>query len=464
MIDLLLINPSSITVQNNPIPFGLAYMASYLEKNGYSVRILDLSVKKMSEEQIIQLIKESEPKNIGISCMSVHINLIKSLTKKIKENFKGIRILIGGIHPTALPEKSIRELKDADVFVVGEGERAILELMQNKKLEKIKGIAYLKKNKIVINKPREFIENLDELPFPARQLLPDMKNYSLSFDWEGRKPDATIFSSRGCPYNCIYCASKVMWKQRVRFRSAENVLEEIDLLVNKYKVKEILFYDDHFLLNKNRLVKICEELIKRRYDLTWCCLSRVDSIEFETLKLMKKAGCHMISFGVESGSQKVLDSMEKNVKVESIIKAFDICKKAGMNTKASFIFGAPGEDYESIRETQKVIKRILPDYIWLFIMTPMPGTKLYKLHEETGIVSDEWGMYDQTTYNKFYGTKLSYEELRKAVAETYKRYYLSPKYILSQIKKLSFRKIKVYFTLLRKVVYVMNYINRGREK
>jgi anaerobic magnesium-protoporphyrin IX monomethyl ester cyclase len=316
----------------------------------------------------------------------------------------------------------------------------------------------------VVNPPRAFLENLDELPFPARHLLPSMEHYSMSYDWEGRKPDATIFSSRGCPFNCIYCASKVMWKRRVRFRSAQNVLAEVDHLVKDCGVREILFYDDHFTLNKERLYAICRGLIERKYDLTWCCLSRVDSIDIETARLMKKSGCHMMSFGVESGSQMVLDAMNKGVKVQQIVDAFRTCRRAGINTKASFIFGGPKETKETVMETRRLIRQILPDYVWFFIMTPMPGTELYRLHQESGMACDEWSMYDQTTYTKFYGTKLTYEELRKAVFESYKGYYLSAPYVFSTLSKLSTRKVRVAMRLAKNVPVALNYMRRGRGK
>jgi len=226
--------------------------------------------------------------------MSVHAEFIKNISKKIKALFPDIRLIVGGIHPTSLLKKSIDEFEYVDIFVIGEGEITLLEILKNYKKEKIKGIAFKKGKKVITNLQREFIQNLDELPFPARNMLPSLENYKLGFDWEGRTPATTIFTSRGCPFNCIYCASKVMWKRKVRFRSAENVLKEIDFLVKKYKIREILFYDDHFTLNKKRLLEICEGLIKRKYDLTWCCLSRVDSIDFETAEVMKRAGCHMI--------------------------------------------------------------------------------------------------------------------------------------------------------------------------
>jgi len=464
MTDILLINPSSTTVQNNPIPFGLAYIAGFLEKNNFSVRILDLSIKSMTDEEILSNIEKTNPKKIGFSCMSVHVSFIKRITKKIKEKFDRIILIAGGTHITALPNESINELENVDLFVLGEGEKTILEIMKNIKLSKINGIAYIENKKVQINPPREFIKDLDGLPFPARHLLANINKYQLGFDWEGRKPSATIFSSRGCPFNCIYCASKIMWKQRVRFRSAENILEEIDFLVKKYRVKEILFYDDHFVLDKERLVKICKGLIKRNYNLTWCCLSRVDCMTLKIAKLMKKSGCHMISFGVESGSQTILNVMKKNVKIKDIVKTFEICKKAGMHTKASFIFGAPKETEETINETQKLLKIIRPDYIWLFIMTPLPGTELYKMHEKAGIISKDWAMYDQTTYNKFYDTNLTYEELRTAVAKTYKSYYFSFGYAFSQIKKFNLPKFFAYFRLFKLLPYALKYIKKGRLK
>jgi len=464
MTDILLINPASTTILNTPIPFGISYLAAFLEENGFSVKILDLSVQEMSDEDMLDYIGKIRPRKVGLSCMSVHVDFVRRISEKIKMNFKSIQIIVGGTHPTALPEQSADSMKDADIFVLGEGEITLLELMKNKKLEKINGIAYRRGGKLKINACREFIQNLDTLPFPARHLLPDIKKYTLGFDWEGRRPAATIFSSRGCPYNCIYCASKIMWKRRVRFRSAENVLEEIDFLVKKHNVKEILFYDDHFVLDKKRLEKICQGIIKRGYDLTWCCLSRVDCFDLKTARLMRKAGCHMISFGVESGSQKILDNMEKNVKIRDIINAFNICKTAGINTKASFIFGAPGENYESVKETRDLLKKILPDYVWFFIMTPFPGTKLYTLHQEHGLASEEWARYDQTTYDRFYETELSYTDFRKIVSDSYKEYYLSWAYIFSQIKNLNLRKIKIYLSLIKKLPLILGYIKKGKVK
>ncbi len=464
MVDILLINPSSTTVQNNPIPFGLSYIASFLEKNNFSVEILDLSVRQMNDEEILKYIEKIKVKKVGFSCMSVHVSFLKRITKKIKDEIEDIVLIAGGMHITALPLESIKELKNIDLFVMGEGEETILEIMKNVKLSKINGLGYIEKGKATLNPPREFIKNLDEIPLPARHLLPSINKYQLGFDWEGRKPSATIFSSRGCPFNCIYCASKVMWKQKVRFRSADNILKEIDFLVKKYGVKEILFYDDHFVLDKERLVKICKGIIKRNYNLTWCCLSRVDCMTLKIAKLMKKSGCHMISFGVESGSQTILNVMKKNIKVQQIVKTFNICKKAGMNTKASFIFGAPKETFKTISETQKLLKLILPDYIWLFIMTPLPGTELYKMHEKAGIISKDWSMYDQTTYNKFYDTNLTYGDLRKAVAETYRTYYFSFRYMFSQIRKFNMRKFSAYFRLFKLLPYALSYMKKGRSK
>lgn len=459
--DLLLINPPTDTLQNKPTPLGLMYISSFLEEKGFKIKILDLSMHNLNDGQILDWIKKINPRKIGISCMSVDFNFLKRITKKIKTFFKDIQLITGGVHPTAMPQE-VLNTTSIDVLVIGEGENTLLELMKDYNLKDIKGIAYMKNKKMVVNEPREFIEDLDKLPFPARHLLPPLKNYSLSMDWEGRKPSVVLFSSRGCPFNCIYCASKIMWKRKVRFRSAENVLKEIDFLVSKYRIKEILFYDDHFVLNKPRLVEICNGLIKRNYDLTWCCLSRVDSIELDTLKLMKKAGCHMISFGVESGSQKILDSIEKNVKISQIINAFKLCKTVGINTKATIIFGSPNETRETINETNKLLKIILPDYVWFFSITPFPGTKLYELHKTHGLSFDNHENYNQTSYNKFYGTDLRYDEIKKEIKKAYRSYYLSLSYILSQLRKISLKKISVYWELLKHTSAIMVYLKRQK--
>ena len=446
-IDLLLINPATISIQNNPIPFGLTYLASFLEKKGFSVKLLDLGVDYMDDESLINYIKGIKPRNIGFGCMTVHVDFVKRITKKIKENID-VKIFVGGIHPTSFKEKNFDDFKDVDIIFIGEGELTLLEVLQGKKLSNIKGIAYKDKGKVRVNEIRELIEDIDILPFPARHLL-DSNKYALSFDWEGRNPSTTMFTSRGCPYNCIYCASKVMWRRKVRFRSAENVLNEIDFLIKECGVREILFYDDHFTLNKERLYKICNGLLERKYDLTWGCLSRVDSLDLETLRLMKKAGCHIISFGVESGSQTTLNSMKKDVKVEDIKRAFALCRETGINTKATFIFGAPKETRETINETRNLIKVIKPDYVWFFIMTPMPGTELYDLHQKIGLGCTEWNMYNQTGYNKFYDTDLDYNILKKEVSRAYRGYYLSADYIFSQLRKINSRKIRVWLRILR---------------
>ncbi|GBE19704.1 oxygen-independent coproporphyrinogen-III oxidase 1 [archaeon BMS3Abin17] len=461
MKDILLINPTSSSEQNLPPPLSLIYLAGFLEKHKYSVSILDLVIDPKSDEEIINRIKEVNPKKIGFSCMSLHVPFIKRITNKIKENFK-VPIIIGGIHPTALPEKSVEEMKDVDLFVLGEGELTLLEIMQDKPLKKIKGLAYRSKG-IKVNPKRDYIPNLDDIPFPARHLI-DLRKYTLGLDWEGRKPATIMFTSRGCPFDCIYCASKVMWTRKIRFMSAKKVLEEIDYLIKKYGVREILFYDDHFTFNRGRLKEICNELIKRKYDLAWCCLSRVDIVDSDMIRLMKRAGCHMISFGVESGSQTILDAMQKNVKVEKILNAFKICREVGMNTKASIIFGGPKESFRTVEETKRVLKKILPDYLWLFIMTPLPGTKLYQLHKESGLGSENWEMYDQTTYNVFYDTDLNYKDLRKIVSDAYKGYYFSVGYMLSQIRKLSVRKINTGLKIMKYIVPALKYSKSGREK
>lgn len=464
MNSILLINPPSSVYKNLPMPVGLLYLASYVNKFGFGAEILDLSVKRLSDEQIINFIKEKNPQMIGLSFFTVHFSFVKGLTELLKKYFPDKKIIAGGPHPTALPESTMESIKGLDVLIVGEGEITLRELLEDKRLEDIKGIVYRSKNRVVINPKRELIDNLDILPFPDFNLLPDLSSYQLSYTWEPNRPSAVIMTSRGCPYDCIYCASKVIWTRKVRFRSAENVLSEIEKLVSDFNIKEILFYDDTFLINKQRLEKICRGLIERRMNISWSCLGRIDAVDDNTLKLMKKAGCHMISFGVESANQEVLDAINKKVRKEQIFSAFESCQRIGIPNKASFIFGSPKETYQTIQETKDTLLKITPDYVFFFIMTPLPGTLLFSHHRDNNLLDGEWERFDQTTYRHFYGTDLTYQQLRQAISKAYRGYYFSFnfwKYLLSHLTR---RKLRTLFYISLDLFAFFKYINKGKIK
>ena len=284
-------------LQPNP-PLGLGYLAAVLEKNGYKVYIIDCGLLNINYEKVIDYLIKIKPILIGITSLTVHYNQMKKLSNLIKENseLKDIPLVLGGVHVTFLPETSIKEC-NADFCIIGEGEITLLELVnaiKNKTpLNEIKGLAFKQNDDIIINEPRDLIENLDELPFPAWHLIPPNLYPQDPHGHEYiRAPYAPIMTTRGCPFKCSYCASTNFWKNKFRRRSPKNVVDEIEFLMKNFGIREIHIWDDNFTLIKNHVIGICNEIIKRGLDLKLKCPNgvRVDSLDEKLLAKMKKAG------------------------------------------------------------------------------------------------------------------------------------------------------------------------------
>lgn len=457
MVDVSLINVETTTNVNIPEPLGILQLAGNLEKHGFKVRVLDMSVDKTPIKSFLN------SDLIGLSFSTATLNKAKVIVDEIRRENPNAKIMIGGSHASALPEMALNEMP-IDVVARKESDNTIVELAEGKPLKDILGISYRDNGKLKMNPDRPFIENLDTLPYPARHLV-DMSKYDIHFTWEGRKPGGTVFSSRGCFANCIYCASKITWERRVRFRSAEHVLGEIEELKNKYGRKEILFYDDVFPLNHERLKKICKGL--KDMDMSWCCFSRVDTLVEGNAKMMADAGCHMINFGVESGSPKILKNLDKGLgddpelAKQKIINAFRLCHENKISTKASFMFGSPGENAETMNETISMIKKIMPDYMYIFSITPLVGTELWKMHQEKGMLQKDWNLYDQNMYNKYIDTDVTYDQVRKKIRNTYLAYYLSPRYFIRQLRRGSLRPYK---SMLEEASGALKYVFSGKTR
>ncbi|MDD5650162.1 MAG: radical SAM protein, partial [Candidatus Nanoarchaeia archaeon] len=335
-------------------PMGLLYLAAILKKNNIDVEILDAEGENLEVKEVIQKIKEIKPNLIGLTAATAAISKTILLATKIKEELKDIKVIIGGPHVTALPKETL-ENTIFDLGMIGEAEYTFLELVQalrdGKEYKKIKSLVYRdKNNKVVINPRRELIENLDELPLPAWELLKDFNIYTPQLTAYRKKPVGTIISSRGCPFQCIFCDRNI-FGNKFRARSAKNVLEEVDYLIKNYKVKEIKFIDDTFTINKQRVLDICKLLMERKYNLIWSCSIRADTVDKELLTTMKKAGCWFVSLGVESGNEKVLRDIKKNLTKDQIRNACKLAKEAGLKTRGFFIIGHPTDTKETIRET-----------------------------------------------------------------------------------------------------------------
>ena len=368
-------------------PLGMAYVASYLESKNIAVDIIDCDALGLDIPATVNILQTEKPKYVGLMAMTATVEIAKEMIKAIRRTIPETIIILGGVHGTALPKRTLEEIPQLDVVVMGEGEYTTYELIKTmdakakpEALLKIKGICFRYDGKIYENQRRPYIADLDSLPFPARHLLPaDVYEGPGWFRWIHGfvKPFNSIFSSRGCPFNCNFCAAHIMCGRKVRYRSVDKVMEEIDYLKDTYNIKILTFQDDTFTLNRERAITICKELIKRDYNLHFMCSTRVDQIDEELLRYMKKAGFGWIFYGVESNNQEILKQCHKNTTLEQIRRAFYLTKQAGIGTHAGMILGHIGETQETAMDTIRFLLALMPDYAAIATMIPFPGSKAW---------------------------------------------------------------------------------------
>jgi radical SAM superfamily enzyme YgiQ (UPF0313 family) len=399
---ILLINPKYDlgTFLGKPIrlkyampPLGLAYIVAVLEKNNIEVEILDDYIDDLGHKGILEKVKELKPDIVGITCLTPSANEVYTLVKKIKEKNPDITIVLGNVHASYFAENILKE-KIADIIVHFEGEYTLLELVKalenNKDISKVKGISFLKDNKVINTPTRPFIEDLDELPLPAWHRFP-IKFYRFPPFVSQEKEILPVLSSRGCPSKCIHCSAVKTMGKRFRKRNPKKVVDEIEFLIEKYKVKQIVFLDATFGLQKKHGKEICNELISRNIykKITWACETRPDVVDKDLLQKMYEAGCRRICYGFESGVQFLLDALEKGFTVEDAKKAAKLTKEAGIKTIGSIIFGTPGETEKTIKQTINFTKNLNLDYVKLHMLTPFPGTPFYENLLKNGKIDKE---------------------------------------------------------------------------
>lgn len=388
-MNILLINPplSPPQMANFP-PTGLLYIATALKKEGYRVNCVDAC--NLSWEILKERIIEARPDIVGITCWTFGRVQVYKTSRIVRTCFPEAQIIIGGQHATFLPEQMFKAA-NADFVVLGEGDETIVELVRaiegHGNFADIEGIAYKDHNHIRINQFRPLIADLDSLPLPNYDDI-NLDNYR-GLPESGRRA-AGIISSRGCPFACNYCSSAQFWKRTWRPRSAQSVLSEIEYLYDDLGVRALMMFDDNFVLKKDRAIEICKVIIERKLDLVWASTGSVRVVDREVLTWMKKAGCYLVQYGVESGSPKILKSINKGQTVEQIRNAFRWTKEVGMESYAYLFIGAPGETKETIHETATLMREIAPNQgptsgiLWI-----LPGTKIYDLAKSQAIISDE---------------------------------------------------------------------------
>lgn len=397
-------------------PYNLGILAATLLENNIDVKATDFNVENMDEFK--SLIRAFQPDYVAIGVMSADVEDLKEIMREVRES-TGAKIILGGPHVNGSPQKVLEELKP-DAVVLGEADKILPKLINEGIVQQI-------------YKGNSFIDP-EELPMPAWHIF-KVQRYSCPKLVSRRRPVAPLETSRGCPFRCTFCA-KTVYGPSFRPKSAEKVVAEMEHGL-KHGFKEFHIIDDGFSTNLVRAKKICDLILNRKLDVTWNLRNgmRADRSDEELFRKMKQAGCYRISFGVESGSQEILDSVKKGLKLETIEKTFKIAKEAGIETLGFFIIGLPGDNEENMKKTIAFAKKINPYIAKLGVFVPLPGTELYDDLKARGLLDG----YDLSKYNQHTQTPMfkhpttDWETIQKYYNKFYRSYYLRPGYIARRL-------------------------------
>ncbi len=422
---------SKISVAIPHIPYiSLAALAAVLLKNDYPTKILDLSISARPFEDLADTLNSFQPDFVGVTFTTSLCREAGEIAKRAKIFNSSIKTIAGGAHTSVFPAEVV-EKYNFDFAVFGEGEETLLDLVSDKNLAEINGLAYCnEQGEIIINQPRELIANLDSLPYPAYYLY-NSKNYYSPRITSRKSPVAAIETSRGCPYSCIFC-SKHIFKKRFRPKSAKRVVDEMEILLN-LGYKEIHIWDDCFSADLRHPIDICDEIIRRKLKVCWNIYNgiRVDRVNEEVLTKLKAAGCYRVSFGIESGDQSILDHSQKMITLEQIREAVKTAKKVGIETLGFIMIGLPGETPETIKKTIDFAIELDLDLPKVGIATPLPGTEFFNEWEKKGLIlSYDWSDYVLHSKKRISAhPNLNKDDIFKYYNSFYRKLYLRPGFI-----------------------------------
>ncbi|MGD0994037.1 MAG: radical SAM protein [Candidatus Bathyarchaeia archaeon] len=434
---ITLVNPPyPPSVHSHPpfIPLGIAYLGAVAEKAGHDVTVVDCQAEKLTYDAFRRRISQVPSDVIGVTATTLLYKSAMQLINIAKEVHPNAVTMLGGSHGTFWDENALNEYSSLDIVVRREGETTFIELLDKLRTEnsfdEVLGITFRnKEGKISRNPDRPFLEDLDALPFPAHHLLPldSLKRMG--------KVLFPLITSRGCVYWCDFCSTVRMFGRGYRMRSPKNVVDEMEIIHNKYGVNQVTFYDDAFTVNRERVVKICEELHQRKLKLIWDCGTRVDMVDRELLKTMQDAGCIAVWLGVESGSEAILTAMNKRIKLDQTRLAYKTAHDIGLMTIANTVLGFPGETEQTARKTINFVKELNPDDVGFYVATPYPGTPMYDQVIKNGWLRvTDFNKYDTATPT-FETPWLSIEKLAEIRYKAYQEFYLRPGYVLKMMRR-----------------------------
>jgi radical SAM superfamily enzyme YgiQ (UPF0313 family) len=480
---VLLIHPPWLRLFNSELdeaPMGLGFMAAVLRDHGYncliynadynhgnSISLTDYSSinagyssMRRGYEKYLEILQDPQnalwleiknvikcisPDIVGISTMTASYGSALNVARCVRNYNPDVPIILGGVHPTALPEETLRQ-SEFDIVVRGEGEYVLLDLLEKinlGKLSEVKGISYKQNGKIFHNHPADRITDLDKLPFYARNLLVDYESYPSS-------AFRVLMATRGCPYNCIYCFSPRSWQRKVIFRSPESIIREIKYVKNHYGTEVFSFKDDCLTISEKFTESVCNLMIREKLNIQWNCSGRVDTLSNRIVKKMKQAGCTLVYLGIESGNDEILKKMGKRTTVKQAKIAVKLLKKHDIETHGFFMFGFPWETESQMLDTVNLIRELDLDKAQYNLVVPLPGTELYSHMKKNGLLPDlcsggiDWSRFYQNSPEMFFAPNLSKSESINLIQR-----------IENEIDQINMRKLQHYFRkrIFRKARY-----------
>jgi len=417
---------------------GLGYLASCLRAAGHEVQILDALRDRLSAERVADIVQTERPHLVGVTILSLFYPQARSLIRQLKRSCSSL-VVIGGHHVTALPEASLAETT-ADFAAVGEGEQTIVDLASqidhSRSFENIKGLVYQRNGSIVENERRAPIEDIDKIPFPAWELIGPGKYPPISHGTIHRRfPNAPIVTTRGCPYGCTFCAARRTAGTKLRKRSAENVVTELEMLYDRFGIREFHFEDDNFAFEKEHAYQICEEILRRNLRIYWSCPNgvRVDTLDDELLATMKRSGCYMLALGIESASQEILDRARKKLNLDIVPDTVKRMRTHGILSMGFFIVGLPGETEETARKSIDFAKRINLDFVKFTHFVPLPGTEIFDELTGAGYNPEEFFRSHLMDRAVVETESLSRSDLTRLQKRAHREFYFRPRAFLRSL-------------------------------